>query len=103
MQHPPLIFNNTKVSQSITLKHLHLILDNWLSFEQYLATMGAKANKTIALLRMLQHILPWQALMTIYKAFSHPYDVHGKFFTTQRAINHSIKKFSLPNITLLQQ
>lgn len=44
MQHPPLIFN-TKVSQGITLKHLHLILDIRLSFKECLVTMGAKVNK----------------------------------------------------------
>lgn len=45
IRHPPLIFNNTKVSQSITLKHLHLILDIRLSFKEWLVTMGAKVNK----------------------------------------------------------
>ena len=58
MHHPLLIFNKSKVFQSTTQKHLGLILDNRLSFEEYLTAMGAKVNRTIALLRKLQHILP---------------------------------------------
>ena len=69
MRHPPLIFNKSKVFQSTTQKHLGLILDNRLSFEEYLTAMGAKVSRTIALLRKLQHVLPRQALITIYKSF----------------------------------
>ena len=35
--------------------------------------MGAKVSRTIALLRKLQHVLPRQALITIYKSFNCPY------------------------------
>ena len=73
MHHPPLIFNNSKIFQSITQKHLQLIFDNRLSFEEYFTAMGAKVSRTIALLRKLQHILPRQALITIYKSFIPPY------------------------------
>ena len=37
--HPPLLFNNLKVFQSVTQKHLGLIIDNRLSFEKYLTAM----------------------------------------------------------------
>ena len=53
MRHPPLIFNISKVFQSTTQKHLGLILDNRLSFEEYLTAMRAKVSRTIALLRKL--------------------------------------------------
>ena len=46
--HPPLIFNNLKVFQSVTQKHLGLIIDNRLSFEKYLTAMWAKVSKIIA-------------------------------------------------------
>ena len=46
-----------KPIQSTTHKNLGLILDNRLSFEEYLTAMEAKIKKTIALLRKLQHIL----------------------------------------------
>ena len=73
MRHPPLIFNKSKVFQSTTQKHLGLITDNRLSFEEYLTLMGANVSRTIALLRKLQHVLPRHALITIYKSFIHPY------------------------------
>ena len=54
-------------------KNLGIILDNTLSFEEYSTAMGAKVSRTIALLRKLQHVLPRQALITIYKSFIHPH------------------------------
>ena len=77
MHHPPLIANKSKVFQSTTQKHLVLIFDNRLSFEEYLTEMRTKVSRTIALLRKLQHILPRHALITIYKSFIHPYLNYG--------------------------
>ena len=77
MRHPHLIFNKSKVFQSKTQKHLGLILDNRLSFQEYLAAMGAKVSRTRALLRQLQHILPRHAFITIYKSFIRPYLDYG--------------------------
>ena len=77
MLHAPLIFKKSKIFQSTTQKHLGLILDNRLSFEEYLTAMGAKVSRTIALLRKLQHFLPRQALITIYKSYIHPYLDYG--------------------------
>ena len=57
MRNPPLIFNDMKPIQSTTHKNLGLILDNRLSFEEYLTAVGAKVKKTMALLRKLQRIL----------------------------------------------
>ena len=98
-----LILNNTKVSQSTTQKHLGLMLDKSLSFQEYLTAMVTKVSKTIALLRKLQHILPRQALIIIYKALIHPYLVTETFFTTKRLMHNSIKKQSLSNIMLVYQ
>ena len=72
MGHPPLIFNKSKVFQSTTQKHLGLILDNRLSFKEYLTEMGTKVSRTLARLRKLQYVLPRQALITIYKSFTRP-------------------------------
>ena len=77
MRHLPLIFNKSKVFQSTTQKHLGLILDNRLSFKEYLTAMGAKVSRAIALSRKLQHILPGHALITIYKSFIRPYLNYG--------------------------
>ena len=88
MRHPPLIFNKSKVFQSTTQKHLGLILDNRLSFQEYLTAMGAKVSRSIALLRKLQHGLPRQVLITIYKSFIRPYLDYGDILY-DKAFNES--------------
>ena len=88
MRRPPLIFNKSKVFQSTTQKHLGLVLDNRLSFEEYLTVMGTKVSRTIALLRKLQHVLPRQALITIYKYFIRPYLDYGDILY-DKAFNES--------------
>ena len=88
MRHPPLIFNKSNVFQSTTQKHLGLILDNGLSFEEYLTAMRAKVSRTIALLRKLQHVLPRHALITIYKSFIRPYLDYGDILY-EKAFNES--------------
>ena len=88
MRHPPLIFNKSKVFQSTTQKHLGLMLNNSLSLEEYLTAMGAKVGRTKALLRKLQHVLPRQALITIYKSFLRPYLDNGDILY-DKAFNES--------------
>ena len=90
--HPPLIFDKSNVFQSTSQKHLSLILDNRLSFEEYLTAIGAKASRTIALLRKLQHILPRQALMILYKSFIRAYLDYGDILYKKCLMNLSIKK-----------
>ena len=48
-------------------KHLDVVLDNRLSFEDHLKMTLNKVNKTIGFLRKLQNILPRSALLTTYK------------------------------------
>ena len=67
--HPPLVFNNNNVSQSFSQKHLSVILDFKLIFEDRLQNMLAQINKTVGLLRKLRNLLPRTMLITIYKAF----------------------------------
>ena len=50
--------------------------------------MGAKVSRTIALLRKLQHVLPRQALITIYKSFICPYLDYGDILY-DKAFNES--------------
>ena len=88
MRHPPLIFNKSKGFQSTTQKHFGLILDNGLSFEEYLTAMRAKVSRTIALLRKLQHVLPRHALITIYKSSIRPYLDYGDILY-DKAFNES--------------
>ena len=63
---PSLAFNNTNASETNSQKHVSVVLDNLLSFEDHLKLTLNKVNKTITLMRKLQNILPRSALLTIY-------------------------------------
>ena len=80
--HPPLAFNNNNVSETNSQKHLGVVLDNRLSFEDHFK-MTIKVNKTIGLLRKLQNILPSSALLTIYKSFIRPHINYGDIIYDQ--------------------
>ena len=66
---PPLNFSKSTVSQTTSQKHLGVILDSSLSFNEYLISVQGEINKTIGLLRKLQNTLPRQTLITLSKAF----------------------------------
>ena len=50
-------------------KHLGMLLDIRLDFQEHWKSLVKKVNKTVALLRKFQNILPRSALLTIYKCF----------------------------------
>ena len=65
------------MTQSIYQKHLGIILDSKLTFENHLKMVTTKINKTIGLLRKLQNLLPRTVLIKIYIAFVRPLLVYG--------------------------
>ena len=81
--HPPLVFNNTNVSQSSSQKHLGVILDSKLIFDEHLKMVSLKISKTLGLLQKLHNLLPRSALNTIYKAFVRPYLDYGDILYDQ--------------------
>ena len=56
--HPPLVFNNTNVSQSSSQKHLGVILDSNLIFDEHLKMLSLKTSQTLGLFRKLHNLLP---------------------------------------------
>ena len=62
LTHPPLVFNNTNVTQSRYQKHLGITLDSKLTFENHINMVTTQINKTIGPLRKLQNLLPRTAL-----------------------------------------
>ena len=66
LPHPPLVFNNTNVTQSIYQKHLGIILDSKFTSENHINMVTTKINKTIELLLKLQNLLPRTTLIAIY-------------------------------------
>ena len=80
--HTPLAFNNN-VSETNSQKHLGVVLDNRLSFEDHFKMIINKVNKTIGLLPKLQNILPRSALLTTYKSFIRPHIDYGDIIYDQ--------------------
>ena len=69
VSHPPLVFNNANVSSCKSQKHLGVLLDSKLTFEEHYKAELNKTSRIIWLLRKLQSLLLRAALITIYKAF----------------------------------
>ena len=65
----PLVFNNTSVSHSSSQKHLGVILDSKLIFDEHLKMVSLKISKSLGLLRKLHNLLQRSAQITIYKVF----------------------------------
>ena len=85
--HNPLNFNNTNVKQTTFQRHLGLILDSELSFEEHLQKIFSKVNKTIRLIWKLRKSLPRPSLMTLYKSFIRPHLDYGDIIYDQRFNN----------------
>ena len=81
--HPPLMFNSNLVNKASSQKHLGIILDESLSFEEHLKTISVKTNKTLYLLHKLQNLLPRAALITLFKSFIRPYLDYGDIIYEQ--------------------
>ena len=64
--HTPLTFNNTNVKQTAFQKHLNLILDSQLSFQEHLEIIFSKLNRTIGLIRKLRDSLLRPSLVALY-------------------------------------
>ena len=66
--HASLVFSNTSVSQSSSLKHLCVILDSKSIFNEHVKMVSIKISKTLGLLRKLYNLLPRPALITTYNS-----------------------------------
>ena len=86
--HPPLMFNSNQVNKTSSQKHLGIILDESLSFEEHLKTISVRTNKTLYLLRKLRNLLPRPALISLYKSLLRPYLDYGDIIYEQ-AFNSS--------------
>ena len=81
--HSTLSFINNTVTQSVTQKHLGMLLNTKLDFQGHLKSILNKVNKTIGLLRKLHNTLPRLPLLTIYKSFIRPHLDYGDIIYDQ--------------------
>ena len=82
------MFNNSIVNVTSIHKHLGMIFDSKLSFDEHLKSVLKKISKTVGLLRKFQGILPQTSLTTIYKSFARPHLDYGDMIYDQ-TINES--------------
>ena len=75
--HPPIFFNNKPVQQVSLRKHLRLILDTSLTFDEHIKAISSKVSKTIGLLRKLSNRLPQSSFTTICISFVRPHLDYG--------------------------
>ena len=69
VSHPTIYSNNNPIESVSSQKHLGMILDTKLNFQEHIKNILTKVNETIGLLRKLQNILPRESLLTIFKSF----------------------------------
>ena len=70
---PPIFFNNVKVKQLNTHKHLSLILDSKLTFASHINEKLSKARKGIGVIKYLSSYVPVKTLDQIYKMYVRPH------------------------------
>ena len=70
--YPPLNFNGDNVQTAISQKHLGLVLDSKLDFNEHINNKINKCNKIIGIMKKLYLFLSRKTLLTIYKSFVTP-------------------------------
>ena len=71
--HPNIIFNGNMVQKSANQKHLSLILDEKLTFNDHITSKLTTVNKLINTLGKLYHYMSRDSLVTIYISFIRSY------------------------------
>ena len=100
--YPPLYFNDSSEKETFKQKHLGMVLDFRLDFQEHWKSLLKKVNKeTVVLLRKFQNILPRSALLTIYKCFVRTHLDYGDIIYDQAFKNSSHQKFNPYNKTQL--
>ena len=70
--YPPLHFNITNVQVADSQKHLGLVLDSKLNFNEHIERKITKCNKITGLMKKLSQFLSRKSLLIIYESFVRP-------------------------------
>ena len=95
--HPSITFNNNPLSLCPAQKHLGLVLDSKLKFNEHINHILSKVNKSIGLLRKFQSVLPRSSLLTVYKIFIRSHLDYADVVYRSSHRRCSVKKGSLGN------
>lgn len=71
-QHPPLLFDGHTLDSTNNHKHLGLTFNSTLTWKEHIENITTSANKKLALLNGLKHLLDRQTLLTMYLSFIRP-------------------------------
>ena len=71
--YPPQTFNGDIVQIAISQKHLGLVLDSKLDFNEHISHKINKCSKIKGILKKLSLFLSRKTLLTIYKSLVRPY------------------------------
>ena len=72
VSHQPLSFNNNKIQYGPSQKHLGLVLDSKVDFNQQIDDKINRCNKITRIMKRLSMTLFKKILLTIYKSFVRP-------------------------------
>ena len=89
--YPLLVFNKTNVQVADSQKHLGLILNSKLNFNEHIESKISKCNKIIGLMKKLSLILSRKSLLTIYKSFVRP-NLDYADIVYDKPLNESFKR-----------
>ena len=92
--HLLLMINNVSVKRVPCHKHLGLIIDSKLDFNEHINTV---LSKMIALFKKFQHISPRNSLLTIYKAFVRPEVFNQSFHKKIESVQYNCVSYDRCN------
>lgn len=72
-----LTFNKSEVGSSCSQKHLSLLLDERLNFNEHIQRNMNKCLKNMGFIKKLSYHLPHDALLRIFKSFIRPFMDYG--------------------------
>ena len=81
--HPIVFFNEAPVVHTPCQKHIGMHLDEKLNFNTHINEKIAIANNSVGIIRELDHVLPRESLITIYKSFVRPHIDYGNIILTK--------------------
>ena len=90
--HPDIIFNDNPVKKSSSQKHLGMLLDRKLDFDEHIKGVFDKTRKSIGLIRKLRNLLPRPSLLQIYKSFVRSHLDYGDIIYDKAFIGSFQKK-----------
>ena len=87
--YPPLKCNNNDVQSENSQKHLRLVLDSKLDFNEHVNIKINKCNKSIGIMKKLSLTLSRNSLLTILKSFFRPILDYEYIISDKRKIRNS--------------